>query len=270
MIKCYRLGRSYFDQQVLKNITFTIRKGERVSILGPGGSGKSVILKIIVGIEKPDYGYSKLMKIDLAKTSFKNKKDVLCSLGMAFQQGGLFDFMNVRENLMFVMDNMTKFSDEIKQKKIKEILSAVKLADTENLYPHEMSGGMRRRVGIARALCINPKVAIFDEPTAGLDPVTSSIILNRILQVSVDDKESSMVVATSNVEVAIRFSKRIILIRDGMVIADGPWKALLMDGSNWIKKFLETRLIGLSSDYVKDLDLPESFIEKHWKPNNIH
>ena len=267
MIKCYRIGRSYFEEEVLKNITFTIRKGERVSILGPGGSGKSVILKIIVGLEKPDTGFSKLMKIDLTETSFKNKKDVLCGLGMAFQQGGLFDFMTVKENLMFVMDNMTKFSDAVKNKKVTEILSAVKLAKTENLYPHEMSGGMRRRVGIARALCINPKVAIFDEPTAGLDPVTSSIILNRILQLSEDDKESSMVVATSNVEVAIRFSSRIILLKDTRVIADGPWKDLLLDGSNWIRNFLETRLIGLSTDYIKFLDLPPSFVKKHWGSN---
>ena len=122
---------------------------------------------------------------------------------------------------------------------------------------------MKRRVGVARALCTDPEIAFFDEPTSGLDPVTSTIILNMIIDLS-RKKKSSLIVFTSNVEIAIRFSERLLLLKDGEIIADGSWKELLLSEDKWIHEFLSSRLIGLDIEYVRDLKLPEKFISRYW------
>ena len=173
--------------------------------------------------------------------------------------------MNVRDNLIFAMTNMTDLDDEAMDKRLKELLSGVKLGRTEKMYPYELSGGMQRRVGIARALCTNPVVAIFDEPTAGLDPVTSTIILNMIHELAGKNKEDAQLVVTSNVEIGIRFADRLLVINEGTVVADGPWRELLVSGPEWVKHFLGVRFIGLDLEYAKGLQLPEAFIAQHWK-----
>jgi phospholipid/cholesterol/gamma-HCH transport system ATP-binding protein len=132
------------------------------------------------------------------------------------------------------------------------------------MFPFELSGGMQRRVGIARALCTHPTVAIFDEPTAGLDPVTSTIILNMIGELAQSAATGAQLVVTSNVEIGVRFAKRIIVINEGKIVADGQWRELLLDADPWVRHFLGVRFIGLDLDYARGLDLPEKFIEKHW------
>ena len=132
------------------------------------------------------------------------------------------------------------------------------------MFPYELSGGMKRRVGIARALCTNPKLAIFDEPTSGLDPVTSTIILNMIQELSEKEKNNTQLVSTSSVEVSIRFADRTIILNDQKIIADNSWKDLLLNGSDWVRNFLSIRLIGIDIDYARELELPEAFIKEHW------
>ena len=122
---------------------------------------------------------------------------------------------------------------------------------------------MQRRVGIARALSTEPVVAIFDDPTAGLDPVTSTIILNMIHDLCANP-ESALLIATSNVETAIRFASRLIVIDKGKVIADGDWRKLLLGGPEWVRHFLSTRLIGISLEAAQQLRLPQEFITRHW------
>ena len=255
-----------FDGVVLlEDISFQIGKGERVSLVGPGGSGKSTILKIILGLIKPDSGEISVMGTDMLAAGDTEKRTVLSKVGVAFQQGALFDFMTVRENLRFAMENMTEFSAEAMEAKVTALLEGVKLGRTPNMYPFELSGGMQRRVGIARALCTEPTVAIFDEPTSGLDPVTSTIILNMIHALAgADDPDRTQMVVTSNVEIGIRFADRLIVINEGRVVADGPWRELLVSGPSWVKHFLGVRFIGLDRDYADELDLPEKFIEQHW------
>ena len=121
---------------------------------------------------------------------------------------------------------------------------------------------MQRRVGIARALCTDPKDSFFDEPTAGLDPITSSLVLDMLLSTVGGDKKTTILVATSNIEIAMRFSERIILIYEGRVIADGPWKDLLVEGSDWVKRFLTLRLRGLDIGHIKRLGFQKNFIKR--------
>ena len=264
MISLEGVAIGFGDVNVLNDISFSVKSGERVSLLGPGGSGKSVILKILLGLLKPDDGVVRLLGEDIVATSAADRRRLLRQVGMAFQQGALFDFMTVRENLAFAMDNMTDLDEEEKDSRIKDLLEAVKLSRTESQFPFELSGGMKRRIGIARALCTSPLVAIFDEPTAGLDPVTSTIILNMILKLAAERSDNAQMVVTSNVEIGIRFAERVIVIRDGYVAADGPWRDLLVNSSDWVRNFLGIRFIGLDREYIEGLDLPSEFIAKHW------
>ena len=195
----------------------------------------------------------------------REKREILRAVGVAFQQGALFDFMTVRQNMVFAMENMTDFTKEQMEERVTSLLEGVKLGRTPNMFPFELSGGMQRRVGIARAICTDPVVSIFDEPTSGLDPVTSTIILNMIHELAGgDDPDRTQMVVTSNVEIGIRFADRLIVINEGDVVADGPWRELLVDGPEWVRHFLGIRFIGLDRAYADELDLPKAFVEKHW------
>lgn len=255
---------SFGSLSVLEDISFTIEPGERVSLVGPGGCGKSTILKIILGLLRPDAGAVQLIGTDMVEAEIPERQAVLKKVGMAFQQGALFDFMTVRENLFFAMEHIGSYSEDLMRQKATSLLESVKLGRTEQMYPYELSGGMQRRVGIARALCTEPDLAIFDEPTAGLDPVTSTIILNMIHSLAGQSSDSSQLVVTSNVEIGIRFAERLIVINEGKVVADGAWKDLLVKGPDWVRHFLGTRFIGLDLDYAKELQLPPAFIAEHW------
>ena len=144
---------AFGDEPLLKDITFSVSPGERISLLGPGGCGKTTILKMILGLLVPDAGSIELMGHNIVTmTSDTEKRKVLRRVGMAFQQGALFDFMTVRDNLFFAMEHMTEFTKIEMDRRVKFLLDAVKISRTENQYPFELSGGMQRRVGIVRAL----------------------------------------------------------------------------------------------------------------------
>ena len=264
MIEFEKVSKSWGSFRLLDEVTFKIEEGERVCLLGPGGSGKSTILKLLLGLERPDNGTIKVMGKDISKLSEFEIQNQLKKVGMAFQQGALFDSMTVEQNLIFAMKNMTNNSAEKMQQIIDDLLLTVKLPHTKKMFPYELSGGMKRRVGIARALCTNPKLAIFDEPTSGLDPVTSTIILNMIQELSEKEKNNTQLVSTSSVEVSIRFADRTIILNDQKIIADNSWKDLLLNGSDWVRNFLSIRLIGIDIDYARELELPEAFIKEHW------
>ncbi|MCB9229379.1 MAG: ATP-binding cassette domain-containing protein [Deltaproteobacteria bacterium] len=265
MISLTSVEKSFPDNQVLRDISFDIQRGERVSLTGPGGCGKTLILKILLGLVKADRGDVYLYDQDMTTASASEKEAVMKKTGMAFQQGGLFDFMSVRENIEFAMKHMTDYSPEYMLKRCQQLLEGVRLAKTENMYPHELSGGMKRRVGIARALCTDPVIALFDEPTSGLDPVTSTIILNMIQDLAgKEGHDKTLLIATSNVEIAVRFAERVIVLNEGTVVADGLWRDLLLNGPEWVRHFLGVRFIGLDLEYARELKLPEEFIRQHW------
>ncbi len=264
MIQLENIAKAFGPHEVLKSISFKVDTGEKVSLIGPGGSGKSTILKIILGIIRPDSGAVSLRGQDMIAASTDERQANLRRVGMAFQQGALFDYMTVAENLNFAMEHMTDFDRATMESRIKFLLDGVKLGKTRSMFPHELSGGMQRRVGIARALATEPEVAIFDEPTSGLDPVTSTIILNMINDLVGSTGERTALICTTNVEIGIRFSERIIVVNEGVVVADGPWRKLLLDGPEWVRHFIGVRLIGLDLDYAKELDLPREFVAAHW------
>lgn len=268
MIQLENISKSFGNIQIIKDISLKVKPGECVSVVGPGGCGKTTLIKILLGLVEPSHGEAYLFDTNMHSTKLSLIEEILRKVGVAFQQGGLFDFLTVRENLTFAMEHMTKKSPlEINQTIIR-LLDSVKLSSTEQHYPHELSGGMKRRIGIARAMCTDPKIAFFDEPTAGLDPVTSTIILNMIKNFNNNPHDkipTTMFVATSNIEIAIRFAERIIVINEGKIVSDGLWKELILNGPEWVKHFLSVRLIGLDIDNAINLKLPEDFLRKHWK-----
>ena len=264
MIVLEDLRKSYGAASILENISFQISEGERVSILGPGGCGKSTILKLLLGLEKPSGGTIELLQQDMVSASEESKQETLKSVGMAFQQGALFDYMTVNENIRFAMEHMTSLDHQEMDETVDQLLLELKLPRTKHMFPYELSGGMKRRIGIARALATEPKVAIFDEPTSGLDPVTSTIILNMIRNLGQKDKSRTLVVSTSSVEIAIRFADRVILVNNGKVVADGDWRDMIVNGEEWVRHFLSIRLIGIDIEYAKELGLPDEFIRLHW------
>lgn len=264
MIHLEDVTKSYDSHNIINGLSFTVDKGEQVAILGPGGCGKSTVLKLILGLESPDKGTVSLLGRNMGKAKERIKQKILTKVGMAFQQGALFDYMTVEQNIKFAMENMTQLTNLEMDKVIDELLLELKLPRTKFMFPYELSGGMKRRIGIARALATDPKVAIFDEPTSGLDPVTSTIILNMIRDLGQKDQSRTLLISTSSVEIAIRFSRRIIMIAEGKVVADGDWKELILTGSEWVKNFLSVRLIGLDIEYARELQLPPEFIKQHW------
>ncbi len=264
ILKVNHISKSFDGRPVLDDVSFSLNENEKLSITGPGGCGKTTLLKIILGLIEPDEGSIELFGINMQEASYEVRLATQKKIGMAFQQGALFDFMTVEDNLTFAMEHMTDMPSTERDEQIKMLLSAIKLSRTLKMFPYELSGGMQRRIGIARCLTTNPQLAIFDEPTSGLDPVTSTIILNMIHDLTKEKAHNSQLIATTNVEVTLRFSSRIIVLNQGKTVADGPWKKLLVEADPWVQHFLSVRLIGLDREYALGLHLPETFMKEHW------
>ncbi len=240
VLSAENLAKSFVGKPILKNVTFQIKSGERLAILGPGGSGKSTLLKILLGIIPPDRGSVTILDRNMATIERSERQTLLQQIGMAFQQGALFDFMTVRENVIFAMENMTKMPPEEMEDRVRKMLAAVNLPHALNKIPSELSGGMRRRVGIVRAMATHPKIALLDEPTAGLDPVTSRTVIDMIHNLA-DIIGCSLICVTSNVDVAFSFANRVAILRNGEIVSDGTWNSIHTQGDPWINHFLDIR-----------------------------
>jgi phospholipid/cholesterol/gamma-HCH transport system ATP-binding protein len=240
IVDVHGFHKSYDGRSVLNGVDLKIRKGDHLSILGAGGSGKSTLLKGMLGLVKPDSGRVMLFGHDLAQLGRQERNAFLRRVGMAFQLGALFDFMTVRENILFAMQNMTELSDFEMEERVHRMLASVNLPAAARKLPSELSGGMRRRVGIVRALSTSPDLALLDEPTAGLDPVTSAVVIHMIHKLAAD-VGSSLLCVTSSVEVAFTFARRVAILNGGRLVAQGTWKELHELGDPWITEFLDIR-----------------------------
>ncbi|NBO37765.1 ATP-binding cassette domain-containing protein [bacterium] len=232
--------KAYEGRPVLAGVNLQVQRGEHLSILGPGGCGKSTLLKGMIGLIPPDMGQVSLFGRNLASLGREERNRLLQRVGMAFQLGALFDFMTVRENILFAMENMTCMSAYDMEERVHRMLASVNLPAAARKLPSELSGGMRRRVGIVRALATSPDLALLDEPTAGLDPVTSAVVIDMIHKLAASIG-SSLVCVTSNVEVAFTFARRVAILHDGRIVAKGTWEELHKLGDPWITHFLDVR-----------------------------
>ncbi|KAB8038686.1 ATP-binding cassette domain-containing protein [Silvanigrella paludirubra] len=241
IVSLHEIHHSFLQNKpVLNELNLEIQKGESLTILGPGGSGKSTLLKVILGIIKPQSGSVHVLGKTINTLKNDERSKLFKKMGMAFQQGALFDFMTVRENILFAMENMTDFKKEEREAKVKSFLEQVLLSHAADKIPSELSGGMRRRVGFIRALVTNPELALLDEPTAGLDPVTTTIVIDMIHKIG-NNIGTTMISVTSNIDVAFRFAPNVAILKDGKIIGKGTKEQLLELNDPWITNFLTIR-----------------------------
>jgi phospholipid/cholesterol/gamma-HCH transport system ATP-binding protein len=252
ILRLKNVCKSFESQVILQNIDLELNEGDRLSILGPGGCGKSTLLKVILGIMSADSGTIEMMGHRLNDMKKDEKQNILKKVGMAFQQGALFDFLTVRENILFAMENMTNLDKGAMEERISEMLACVYLPSAGHKLPSELSGGMRRRVGIVRALATDPKLVFLDEPTAGLDPVTSTVVIDMIHDLG-KRVGSTLVCVTSSVEVAFTFAQQVAVLKDGRILAQGNWKQLHALNDPWITRFLDARGFTPLSSHEQEL-----------------
>ncbi len=237
MIQIRGLHKSFGPNHVLKGMDLDIRDGETMVIFGRSGCGKSVLLKHMMGIMEPDAGE---ISIDGANILFLDeaKSDQLrLKLGMLFQGAALFDSLNVRENVGFSLYEHTTLSDEVIAERVSEKLKLVGLSGIEELMPAELSGGMKKRVGLARAICNDPKIILYDEPTTGLDPINADVINDLILRMKEHLKVTSVVV-THDMKSAFKVADRIAMLYQGQIVGIGTPREIENTQNPVIRQFI--------------------------------
>lgn len=231
--------KSFGTNKVLNGISFSVNKGENLIILGRSGSGKSVAVKCLVGLTKADKGEITVMGKDVTKLNEQELNQIRMKIGFLFQNGALYDSMTVRQNLAFTLEhNNRNLSNEDVNAAILEALTNVGLADAIDKMPSELSGGMRKRIGLARALIIKPEIIIYDEPTAGLDTITAREIIELIRSIKLKYNATSIII-THDLTCAKYTGDRIIVLKDGIIKAEGSYDEIENNTDEWVKSFFQ-------------------------------
>jgi phospholipid/cholesterol/gamma-HCH transport system ATP-binding protein len=221
---------------VLVDINLNIQKGENVVVLGKSGSGKSVLIKCIVGLINADEGILKVFDNDINGLDNDALNALRKKIGFLFQSGALYDSMSVKENLAFPLRDIKDLTNAYKQSRIEEALTNVGLLDVIDKTPSELSGGMRKRLGLARTLILKPEIMLYDEPTTGLDPITSKEISELILTVQKQYNTSSIII-THDMACAKITANRIVIFKEGKILTEGTYQELEKSDDAWVKSF---------------------------------
>jgi len=233
------LKKAFGSQEVLKNISLKLFKGENLVVVGKSGTGKSVLIKCIVGLLGSDGGTIKVFDKNVTTLNNHELGDLRTKIGFLFQSGALYDSMTVKQNLEFPLRRIKReLSDSEVDEKINEALENVGLADTLNKMPSQLSGGMRKRISLARTIVVDPSIMLYDEPTTGLDPVTSDEISALILDVQNKYKTSSIII-THDITCARTTGNRIVMLQDGEVYLEGSVKEFEASSDPAIQAFFK-------------------------------
>lgn len=224
---------------VLKGVNFNVNQGENLVVLGRSGSGKSVLIKCIVGLISPDKGEVNVFGKNVLELQKEELNVMRLKIGFLFQSGALYDSMPVRENLAFTLRKHQRdlTPDEIENQVI-EALDNVGLSDAIEKMPAELSGGMRKRIGLARTLILKPKIILYDEPTTGLDTITSREISKLILDIR-DKHKTTSIIITHDMACAKLTADRIIVLKEGVIQAEGTYEELEKSEDEWVRSFFE-------------------------------
>ena len=220
MIEIRNLYKVFGTQMILNNMNLTVRRGETKAIIGRSGVGKSVLLKSIVGLIRPDSGSIKINGVEVTNLNDKDYDRLRMEIGMVFQGGALFDSMNVGENVGFVLNEFMNLDKKTVKDKVHDALGLVGLKDVEGLMPSQLSGGMRKRVSLARVLCMEPHIILYDEPTSEVDPITAAAINNLIIELR-DKLKVTSIMVTHDMNSAYQVADSIAMFYKGQIIADG-------------------------------------------------
>ena len=226
MIVFDRVWFSYRAREVLKDISFSINARERLAILGESGEGKTTILRLILGLIRPDSGHVIIEGEDITNKTEDELRRVRRKFSIVFQEGALFDSLNVKENVAFCLREYTRMSEDEIDKKVRELLRIVGVEEAIELMPEELSGGMHRRVAIARSLAASePSMFLYDEPTSGLDPINADNICRLILELSRNG--TGFIIVTHKVFDAMKVADRFMFLHNGMMVFDGDRETLV-------------------------------------------
>ncbi len=238
------LEKSFGDLDVLKGVDLDLYKGENLVVLGKSGSGKSVLIKIMVGLLKQDEGTLKVLGKDVANLGTKELNELRLKIGFSFQNSALYDSMTVKENMEFpLVRNIKNLSRKEKDMKIEGLLESVGLPQSINQMPSELSGGQKKRIGVARTLILEPEIMLYDEPTAGLDPITCMDINNLIIQIR-EEYNTSSIVITHDLTCAKVTGDRMAVLLDGQFDAVGTFDAVFPNAEDQrIKSFYDYNFI---------------------------
>jgi phospholipid/cholesterol/gamma-HCH transport system ATP-binding protein len=243
MINIKGLYKSFGENHVLRGVDLQVCKGENVVVLGRSGTGKSVLIKIISGLLKPDAGTVNVLGEDVVSLRDKELRDLRLKIGFSFQNSALYDSMTVRENLEFpLVRHLRKLKPAEVKQSVERVLEAVGLSQTINQMPAELSGGQRKRIGIARTLILRPQIMLYDEPTAGLDPITSKEINTLINEVQRQFNTTSIII-THDLTCAKETGDRVAMLLDGRFVKQGTFSEVFGDNDERIKSFYDYNFI---------------------------
>jgi phospholipid/cholesterol/gamma-HCH transport system ATP-binding protein len=233
------LRKSFGQQRVLNGISLSIAPHEIVTVLGRSGTGKSVLLKLLIGLEKPDAGSISIEGHEIE--SLKNidqLNEIRKRVGFLFQQAALYDSLTIRQNVAFPLKRNSPLSDEEQKSRVEELLSSVGMDRDQDKMPSEISGGMKKRVGLARALALDPEIVMFDEPTAGLDPITAAEIASLIVELR-EKRHITSLVVTHDIHTARAISDRLVVLNEGNILMEGTFEDLQKSKEPFVAQFLK-------------------------------
>lgn len=238
VIEIKDLYKAFDKNEVLKGITMELHKGESLVVLGKSGSGKSVLIKCLIGLIKKDKGEVMILENDIDKLSEKELNVLRKKIGFLFQSAALYDSMNVKENLQFHLRGLPDLKKEEAEEMINTALENVGLLKALELMPSSLSGGMRKRIGFARAMILNPEIMLYDEPTTGLDTITSREISELIVETQKKYNTSSIII-THDMQCARICGNRVLVIHEGKFIADGTYEELEKSDNKTVSAFFQ-------------------------------
>ena len=238
VVEVSQLKKSFGVNSVLNDISFKISKGENLVVLGKSGSGKSVLIKCLVGLVEPDSGTVMLFGENISDLAEEALNVLRKKVGFLFQSGALYDSMTVRDNLEFPLRDLKSKSKADIDSLVLEALKNVGLEEAIDKMPSELSGGMRKRIGLARTLILKPEIILYDEPTTGLDPITAKEISQLILDIQKKYNTSSIII-THDLECAKMVADNMIIIKDGKTVAEGEFDELAESKDAWIASFFK-------------------------------
>ena len=236
-----QLRKTFGTQKVLNGITFQVGEGETVAVIGRSGGGKSVLLKLLIGLQMPDSGSIRIEDQEISKFDKKRLNDVRKKIGFLFQQAALYDSLSVAENVDFPLSRHSDMSERERAERVRGLLGEVGMDEELEKFPSQLSGGMQKRVGLARALALDPDVLLFDEPTAGLDPITATEIGKLIVELK-KKRQLSAIVVTHDVHGAKAYSDRMVLLHQGSIRAEGSFDELEQSKDDLVSQFFSDGL----------------------------
>ena len=238
-IQVKSLRKSFGNRKVLDGIDIEVEQGETLAVLGRSGTGKSVLLKLIIGLQQPDSGSVLIQGQDVCSASREQLDALRKQVGFMFQSAALYDSLTVEENVAFPLLRHGDMSDAQRKRRVNELLSSVGLEKDGRKMPSDLSGGMQKRVGLARALALAPHILLFDEPTAGLDPITSGEICELIVSLQ-KDRQLTSIIVTHDIHGARTVADRLALMRDGSIVAEGSFAQLRKSRNRFVAQFIGT------------------------------